>query len=82
MKNPGKIGNKVKRTEVYAKYKQQKKRLKKKLREDKVKEAEALGDKAPPKQVLYLCFHSLSISNILARSPEQSKILELLIPVS
>ena len=51
MKNPGKIRNKVKRTLIYAKYKQQKQKIKKKLREDRVKEVEALGDKAPPKQV-------------------------------
>lgn len=59
MKNPGKIRNKVKRTEVYAKYKQQKKRIKKKLREEHVKEIEALGEEAPPKQVI------LSVSLIL-----------------
>lgn len=51
VKNPGKIRNKVKRTEIYAKYKQQKKVLKKKLREQKVAEVEALGEDAPPKQV-------------------------------
>ena len=53
MKNPGKIANKVKRTEVYAKYKQQKKKFKKKLREEKIKEIEALGEAAPPKQVIF-----------------------------
>jgi len=51
MKNPSKIKNKIKRTSIYAKYKQQKKNLKKKLRAEKEKEIEALGDKAPPKQV-------------------------------
>lgn len=51
MKNPSKIGNKVKRSEVYAKYKEQKKKLKKKLRQLKVEEVEALGEAAPPKQV-------------------------------
>lgn len=51
MKNPSKIKNKIKRTEVYGKYKQLKKRTKKALREQRVKEAEALGDKAPPKQI-------------------------------
>lgn len=51
MKNPSQIANKIKRTEVYQKYKQQKKKTKKRLREEKVKEVEALGDKAPPKQV-------------------------------
>jgi hypothetical protein len=50
MKNPGKIKNKVKKGEVYAKYKQQKKKLKRKLKDERVKEVEALGDKAPPKQ--------------------------------
>lgn len=51
VKNPSKIKNKMKRSEVYAKYKSQKSKLKKKLREDRVKETEALGDKAPPKQI-------------------------------
>ena len=51
MKNPSKIKNKMKRAEVYAKYKSQKSKLKKKIREDRVKEIEALGDKAPPKQM-------------------------------
>ena len=51
MKNPGKIRNKVKRTEIYAKYKQQKKKVKKALRQEHAKEVEALGDEAPPKQV-------------------------------
>jgi len=51
MKNPSKIRNKVKRTEVYAKYKSEKKNQKKKLRQDRVKETEALGENAPPKQV-------------------------------
>ena len=51
MKNPSKIRNKIKRTEIYTKYKQQKKRIKKKLREEHVKEIEELGEAAPPKQV-------------------------------
>lgn len=51
VKNPSKIKNKMKRSEVYAKYKSQKSKLKKVLRQERVKEAEALGDKAPPKQV-------------------------------
>lgn len=51
MKNPGKVRNKAKRTELYAKYKQQKKIIKKKIREERVKETEALGEQAPPKQV-------------------------------
>ena len=51
MKNPSGIKNKMKRAEVYAKYKTQKSKLKKKLREDRVKEVEALGEKAPPKQI-------------------------------
>jgi ribosome production factor 1 len=51
MKNPSKIKNKAKRAEVYAKYKEQKKKLKKKLREMKVAEVEALGEAAPPKQI-------------------------------
>lgn len=51
MKNPSKIRNKVKRQEIYAKYKQQKKKVQKKLREEKLKEIEELGDAAPPKQI-------------------------------
>ncbi len=51
MKNPGAIRNKAKRAEVYARYKEQKKKLKKKLRELRVKEVEALGEAAPPKQI-------------------------------
>lgn len=51
VKNPGHIANKAKRTEVYAKYKVEKKKLKKKLKEIKVKEAEELGEAAPPKQI-------------------------------
>lgn len=51
MRNPGKIKNKSKRTEVYAKYKTQKKRLKQKLRQQHVKETEALGEEAPAKQI-------------------------------
>ena len=51
VKNPSKIGNKAKRAVVYAKYKMEKKKTKKMLRAERVKEIEALGDKAPPKQV-------------------------------
>ncbi len=51
MKNPSQIRNKCKRAEVYAKYKQQKKKQKKQLRQERTAETEALGEKAPPKQV-------------------------------
>jgi hypothetical protein len=51
MKNPGRIQNKIKRSEVYSKYKEQKKKLKKKLRELRAKEVEELGEAAPPKPV-------------------------------
>lgn len=51
MKNPSHIKNKIKRTEVYQKYKELKKTAKKKLRDQRIKETEALGDKAPPKQI-------------------------------
>jgi hypothetical protein len=51
VKNPSKIKNKTKRTEVYAKYKQQKQRLKRMAKEERLKTNEALGDKAPPKLV-------------------------------
>ena len=45
MKNPSKIKNKVKRTQVYQKYKA------KRLRDEKEKEREELGDLAPPRQL-------------------------------
>ena len=51
MKNPSQIRNKSKRQEIYAKYKQQKKKIKRKLRDEKVKEVEELGEAAPPKQI-------------------------------
>jgi ribosome production factor 1 len=51
MKNPSSIKNKAKRTEIYSKYKQQKKKLKKKLRLERVAEVEALGEQAPSKQI-------------------------------
>jgi len=51
VKNPGHIKNKIKRAEVYKKYKSEKKNQKKKLRQERVKEVEALGEAAPPKQV-------------------------------
>eukprot|EP01035_Chromulina_nebulosa_P027184 gene27184-35704_t len=51
MKNPSKIRNKIKRTEIYSKYKSEKKQQKKKLRQDRLKEVEELGESAPPKQV-------------------------------
>jgi len=48
---PSQIGNKMKRIEVYQRLKAIKKKEKKTLREKKKKEAQALGDKAPPKQI-------------------------------
>ena len=51
VKQPGKIANKIKRTQVYQKYKAQKKVAKKKAQAEKKKETEDLGDAAPPKQV-------------------------------
>lgn len=51
VKNPSKIGNKSKRSAVYAKYKEEKKKAKKVLRAERVKEVEALGEQAPPKQI-------------------------------
>lgn len=51
MKNPSRIKNKVKRTQVYQKYKAQKKKTKSAAKEERLKEVEALGDAAPPKQV-------------------------------
>ena len=51
MKNPTNIKNKAKRTQVYQKYKAQKKKTKKAAKDERLKEVEALGDAAPPKQV-------------------------------
>ncbi len=51
MKNPSLIKNKAKRLQVYQKYKAQKKKTKKVLKAERLKEVEALGDAAPPKQV-------------------------------
>ena len=51
VKNPSKIGNKMKREKVYAQYKELKKAEKRKMRLEKAKEVEALGDAAPPKQI-------------------------------
>ena len=49
-RNPGNIKNKHKRSEVYAAYLKEKKRLKKDLRTKKVKEVEALGEEAVTKK--------------------------------
>ncbi len=51
MKNPGKIKNKVKRTEVYAKYKIEKSKKKKRLRDEKKKNEEELGKFAPKREI-------------------------------
>jgi ribosome production factor 1 len=51
VKNPSKIRNKAKRSQIYAQYKQEKKKVKKALRAERIKEVEALGEKAPPKQM-------------------------------
>ena len=51
VKQPSKISNKIKRTEVYQKYKTQKKISKKKNKLEKKKLIEELGEAAPPKQI-------------------------------
>lgn len=48
-RNPGHINNKLKRSEVYGKYLQEKALLKKEVKLRKLKEAEALGEEAPEK---------------------------------
>mmetsp|Transcript_26675 Transcript_26675/g.37593 ORF Transcript_26675/g.37593 Transcript_26675/m.37593 type:complete len:345 (+) Transcript_26675:155-1189(+) len=48
--NPGKIGNKLKRSEMYGKYLMEKKKKKSEMRRQRIKEAEALGEEAPDKQ--------------------------------
>ena len=50
MRNPGKIRNKIKRTQVFAKYKKLKQKIKKKIKDEHAKEIEELGDVAPLKQ--------------------------------
>lgn len=49
-RNPGHITNKLKRSEMYGKYLKEKKAQKKNERLQREKEAEALGEDAPPKQ--------------------------------
>lgn len=49
VKNPSKIKNKTKRAEIYAKYKAQKSKVKKVVKEERKRTAESLGDLAPPK---------------------------------
>jgi ribosome production factor 1 len=49
-RNPGHITNKLKRSEMYGKYLQQKRAAKQESRIQRHKEAEALCDDAPPKQ--------------------------------
>jgi ribosome production factor 1 len=50
-KNPGKIKNKLKRSEMYGKYLQQKQKQKQEDRKQRAKEVEELGADAPPKAV-------------------------------
>ena len=50
MRNPSRIANKLKRSEMYGKYLQEKKANKKQDRLHRLKEAEALGEEAPAKQ--------------------------------
>ena len=51
MKNPSQIKNKVKRTQVYAKYKAEKSKVKKRQRDERAKQEEELGALAPPRQI-------------------------------
>jgi len=71
MKNPSVIKNKLKRSTIYAKYKVQKKKLKNKLRTERKKEAEALGDKAPPKQVPRTIENSKEISETIVIADDE-----------
>jgi ribosome production factor 1 len=47
VKNPSQVKNKVKRTTLYTKYKSEKKAAKRKLKKERVKEADVLGEEAP-----------------------------------
>ena len=80
VKNPSKIKNKTKRAQIYAKYKQQKSKVKKIAKEEKKKIIEELGDLAPPKQVLFFLsfFLSLSLSFFLSSSSSSSLSLFLI----
>lgn len=61
VKNPSKIGNKAKRAAVYAKYKQQKSKIKKIAKQERIKEAEALGDEVQKKVLV----HNVNVREIL-----------------
>jgi len=74
VKNPSKIKNKVKRTEMFAKYKQQKKKLKKSLKLERIKEVEALGEEAPPKQVPRTIDNSREVDETLVQ-PDDEEII-------
>ena len=74
VKNPSKIKNKVKRTEMYAKYKQQKKKLKKSLKLERIKEVEALGEEAPPKQVPRTIDNSREVDETLVQPDDEEVI--------
>lgn len=50
-RNPGRIKNKLKRSEMYGKYLLQKQKQKQEQRQQRDKEVEALGEDAPPKPV-------------------------------
>lgn len=50
-RNPGHIKNKLKRSEMYGKYLQQKRLNKQKTRQEQKEEAKELGDDAPPKAI-------------------------------
>ena len=76
MKNPSQIKNKAKRTEVYAKYKLQKKKIKKKLREERVKEVESLGEKAPPKQVPKTIDNSRAVDDTFVMANDEEVLLD------
>lgn len=51
MRNPSQIKNKAKRTQVYSKYKAEKKKVKKRARDERAKQEEELGALAPPRQI-------------------------------
>ena len=55
-KEVSQIKNRIKRKEVYARVKADKKRTKKVERTKRQKEAQELGEEAPPKQVHLLCW--------------------------
>ena len=66
--NPGHIKNKLKRSEMYGKYLQQKQKLKQEQRQKRAKEVEELGDEAPAKVVPKTLDNSRTLDPTMVRN--------------